>query len=134
MEQNQLDEIRERCDAATPASWRVGDGNEKDLWNGENVVIIDGRVICQRSICNSIYEKQTYADIKFIAHAREDIPALLDEVERLKSEYDAVISDFENCGSGMCNTEFCNYCKYQKDRRFCIKYGFTWRRLKETGM
>jgi hypothetical protein len=88
MNEQELDAIKARCDKATPGPWVVGDGSPERLYLGADAVMCDVRgVVCQRSVYNgkSEYDKQTYADMEFIAAARQDIPALLDEVERLSS-------------------------------------------------
>ena len=72
MTQEQIDAIKARVEAATPGPYTVGyecDGN------GAHEILAGGHVIAKVD-----YDKN--AD--FIAHAREDIPALLDEVRRLR--------------------------------------------------
>jgi hypothetical protein len=88
MNEQELDVIKARCDAATQGPWMVGDGSPERLYLGADAVMCDVRgVVCGRAIYgNSAYDKQTYADIEFIATARQDVPALLTEVERLSSE------------------------------------------------
>ncbi|MGY1579204.1 hypothetical protein [Streptomyces sp. MN13] len=77
-----LAEITARVEAATPGPWRTdgweiyqgGEGEAPDLmkWIGETCRVDD-------------YDGSRN-DADFIAHAREDVPALLAEVQRLKAE------------------------------------------------
>ena len=76
----ELNEIRQRCEATTPGPWRsliegrdhssgssfimTGDGESR----GEDIELNGG----------------TAADQDFIANARQDIPRLLAEIDRLK--------------------------------------------------
>jgi hypothetical protein len=64
--QDELDAIRKRADAATPGPWTTPEKNPTDEY----------------------YASCFPADEDFIGHAREDIPALLDEIERLRVEID----------------------------------------------
>lgn len=73
-----LQAIRERCEAATPGPW-FGCGDHIDDCSGKPFAQAVGRfadrshdTFCQNN--------------EFIAHARQDIPALLAEVERLQTE------------------------------------------------
>lgn len=75
MTNEEINEIRERCNAATPGPW---------AWIRENDIDLSVKI--------SIYEKPTFADIKLLYHAREDIPVLLTEIERLQCELDMVNS------------------------------------------
>jgi hypothetical protein len=74
---NKLDlaAIRARCDAATPGSWEYEEEDgEWEINNGTTGEIIP----IKRN------------DAIFIAHARQDIPALLDEIDRLTRERNAL--------------------------------------------
>lgn len=66
-------EIRKRAEAATPGPWSANGGDVRAA------VYADGRT------ARIIYGGMPY-DAEFIAHAREDVPALLAEVERLRGE------------------------------------------------
>lgn len=70
---DRLSEIRARCDAATPGPWQ----HESDY--GAYIRDANGANVCL------LYHSE---DAAFIAHAREDIPYLLTEVERLSGDYD----------------------------------------------
>ncbi len=74
-----LSEVRSRCDAATPGPW-VDFLEDRDSLSGESFI---GRG-ANRSEEDLYLSGGTDADIEFIAHARQDTPLLLDEIERLK--------------------------------------------------
>lgn len=75
MTDEQLAAIRARCEAATPGPW---DAHANIGYCG---IMADGdkRPLLRADTC-------TFADGAFIAHAREDVPALLDEVARLRAK------------------------------------------------
>ena len=71
-----MDAIRQRCDRATPGPWKsYVEGRDHDsgssfiMTGGEDIELIGASV----------------ADQDFIAHARQDIPQLLEEIQRLKA-------------------------------------------------
>jgi hypothetical protein len=76
-----LSAIRARCDAVTPGLWKKEKADEVS----EVIRIVSD--VCKRTdyIVCTINSVSAYAwgNINFIANARQDIPALLDEVERL---------------------------------------------------
>lgn len=101
--------IRERASKATPVpwsyimvdkqgGWALGTaalyktGTEEPIWlkgdidgvefDGQGNVV--GEVITDEMICEN-YNSFNYADPRFIAHARSDVEALCDEVERLRA-------------------------------------------------
>lgn len=88
MTREQLDAIRARVEAATRGPWEAGTAFCCPVagW-------VDGP---KRTVC-PVYEgtKRTHTldanDAEFIAAAREDVPALLAEVERLTAERDELI-------------------------------------------
>lgn len=75
MTPERLDEIKARCDAATPGKWK-DDGYEAVVIVKENY----NHLIC--SDCKR-------GNRVFISHARQDVPELVAEVERLTAERDA---------------------------------------------
>lgn len=77
MTEQEIREIEEREKAATPGPWRA-------VWTGNTVK--SHRVYAEwtGNIACGISPKTGNAD--FIAHAREDVPRLLDEVKRLQAE------------------------------------------------
>jgi hypothetical protein len=95
------DAIRARVERATPAPWhRVGksihaevplsdDGPSTTKWNTT--------VVCSVGAWGG--GRPTEEDAEFIAHAREDVPALLAEIDRLRAEVerlDDALTDAEN--------------------------------------
>ncbi len=87
---NWLADIKARCEAATEGPW-AWDGGEGDVRVGiacdEHDAPISGYIVDGE---NAAYaeevcwiENDSSANAEFIAHAREDIPTLLAEVERL---------------------------------------------------
>ncbi|MGN7387780.1 hypothetical protein [Sporosarcina sp. SAFN-015] len=73
-----LEAIRKRAEAATVGPWK---------YNDQHGYLAP--VTPQREICAITNEITRYYDAEFIAHAREDIPALLAEVERLRDEIES---------------------------------------------
>jgi hypothetical protein len=87
-----LQEIKEREAKATPGFWvNMGEHNPDSIYFGE-------------IRCGGTQEQEAFTliavmpelddrtdDFNFIAHAREDIPALVAEVERLHTEIDQVL-------------------------------------------
>ncbi len=71
-----MEAIRQRCDRATPGPWKsYVEGRDHDsgssfiMTSREDIELLGASV----------------ADQDFIAHARQDIPQLLAEIERLKA-------------------------------------------------
>lgn len=99
MTQQRLDEIRARCDKATRGPWiydkRVGC---VAVYHGEKACCIDETEGRRLFYADGFLEKEAdgytrwktnpadCTNAAFIAHARQDIPALLAEVERLRAE------------------------------------------------
>lgn len=82
-----LDAIRARADKATPGPWKVRDPFRRGT--GRNWYI--GVTSAEFSLNAEMWagkgravDPQRVADGEFIAHAREDIPELLAEIERLR--------------------------------------------------
>lgn len=78
-----VEEIKVRVEAATPSPWNLFG----------SVLYSEKKEICKMS--------STRTDAQFIAHAREDIPALISEVDRLtaenitlRAERDALLKSF----------------------------------------
>lgn len=82
MRKPNLNAIRRRVAAASPGPWRVGSQDPKhgDVLHAHELVISH-----QHGIVELEPHRNGAADTAFIAHARQDIPALLAEVERLRS-------------------------------------------------
>ena len=78
MTREQLDAIQARLDDATSGPWGCyGDGAHEVFDAGEYSDGDQGEVVA------AVIDKPS--DAVFIAHAREDVPALLAEVERLRA-------------------------------------------------
>lgn len=76
----ELEEIKSRCEAATPGPWRSFIEG-RDHTSGSNFIMTgEGH----RRGEDIELTGATAADQDFIAHARQDIPKLLDEIARLK--------------------------------------------------
>jgi hypothetical protein len=82
--QEQLATIRQRAENATPGPWETGDGYEQSsrgnyVWSVENGVI----VCAEQDGTDCVLDTN---DATFIAHARTDIPALLEHIAELEAE------------------------------------------------
>jgi hypothetical protein len=92
---NRIEEIEQRCNNATPGPWaNEGNGEMIVSYNpykhgGMRIVDIRGwGHLTGCSACNfsdDKAEKIQIANAEFIAHSREDIPFLLNEIKRLQS-------------------------------------------------
>ena len=81
LSQKYLHEVRRRCEEATKGPW-ISFLEGRDKLSGESFI---GRG--QNRVEDDLYLiGATDADIEFIAQARQDIPKLLDEIERLQKE------------------------------------------------
>lgn len=88
MTQGRLDAIQERVDATTDGPWeQCGRGIDGGPSSLTEVVTLDVECMgyCYGGTGLGV---QNEADAEFIAHAREDVPALLAEVERLRAALD----------------------------------------------
>ena len=84
-----LAEIRARVQGATPGPWEAVAGAFGDPANGPDHmrVLREGwteAYDAEHTVARLEYDARGGSDAEFIAHAREDVPALLAEVERLK--------------------------------------------------
>ena len=87
MTREQLDAIRARVEAATPGPWEPS--SDTLTWihvEAHGLTVAECRTYLNRQHT----DKQNDANAAFIASAREDVPALLAEVERLTAERDAI--------------------------------------------
>ena len=80
--ENDIQEIRSRCEAATPGPWRSYIEG-RDHTSGSDFIMTS--IVDDRGESIEL-TGATIADHDFIAHARQDIPKLLEEIERLKAE------------------------------------------------
>lgn len=79
MNQEQLNAIKERVAKATPGPWLVEESRYEGRFNAASV---DGNYDLPACLMH-------IEDAKFVTNAREDVPVLVAEVERLKIELDA---------------------------------------------
>jgi hypothetical protein len=71
----EIAEMKRRCELATPGPW-ISFVENREKFSGSDFIRTGG---------DDIYlTGSTVADQDFIAHARQDIPKLIAEVERLK--------------------------------------------------
>lgn len=72
-------QIQKRCDAATPGPWKSY-VEDRDHTSGSSFIMVgEGKTRGEDIELTGA----TVADQDFIAHARQDIPMLLKEIERL---------------------------------------------------
>jgi hypothetical protein len=76
-----LEEVRKRCEAATPGPW-VSFVEGRDHTSGDSFIRRGTKEGWQEDL---YLTGGTVADQDFIAHARQDIPLLLDEIRLLRS-------------------------------------------------
>lgn len=77
-----LQAIKERCEKATKGPWMVPSNFPDEVW-GFSAHPMGEDVIAAPDIHVAAVKE---SDGPFIAHSREDIPALVEEVERLQQE------------------------------------------------
>lgn len=90
MNQKQIEEIRAKERAATPGPW----------WHTPPVATIEQRIIDYDGtgmVRTKIGTIDCPEDAQFVAHARQDVPALLDEIDRLRGLLDSAVQDI--CGA-----------------------------------
>jgi hypothetical protein len=92
MTAERLAEIKRRCEAATQGSWTKKDNN---AYQASCLIFAsDGNQIAQvANWQNAGFNIDADKNAEFIAHARQDIPDLLDEIERLTRERNAAVKD-----------------------------------------
>lgn len=87
----QLAAIRERCDKATEGPWKA-EVEIDGIYAGRPTVVVSSKrsSMLTRRVVNVSQTRKCVENeennIEFIAHAREDIPLLLAEIEHLKWE------------------------------------------------
>lgn len=87
-----LEVVRGRADVATPGPWRTQDAHAGEHCYEYPVLAGNGwDSIAHGFSQESDADAQVVADMEFIAAARSDIPALVAEVERLRSENERLI-------------------------------------------
>lgn len=84
MENKELAEIRKRVDMATEGPWEVYKYTKTDVITEEKLIAIGG------------VGKDDENNARFIANARQDIPKLLAEFDRMRSEIEVMRNTFRN--------------------------------------
>ncbi|PPC90066.1 MAG: hypothetical protein CTY34_09140 [Methylobacter sp.] len=82
---DELESIVSRCNAATPGPW-ISYVEGRDHTSGSSFIMTGEKETRGNDIELS---GASIADQDFIAHARQDIPKLLEEIQRLKSKHKA---------------------------------------------
>ena len=81
---DRYDEIRKRAWAAAPGPWVWHWREDDDVWPGSIIGGVDTGRAYAVAMCPR-YGKESFAqDAEFIAHAREDVPWLIAEVDALR--------------------------------------------------
>lgn len=97
-----LAEIRERAERATPGAWNLKkDGRYED--HDE----------CRIELPDDDIELCRYENGEFIAHAREDVPALIAEIARLTTENASLRAELEAAKNDLAHE--CYTCKHFRD-------------------
>ena len=96
MNEKEFQEIKERCEKATPGPWKVLN-IPYNGYDDPEIVTKDGTYICQTTYdMQSQSEKHNVdEDTEFIAHAREDILKLLREIEILRKAATCALDHIE---------------------------------------
>lgn len=85
-----LEAIKARCEAASPPPWQAGRdhaGPREHIRNGAGVLFGISEWWTIRTGRHKV--RQYQADVAFVTHARQDVPALVVEVERLRGIIEA---------------------------------------------
>ena len=93
MTSDELQAIKARCDAATPGPWNAVPRATEGYVDGFLGAEIEGPPDAQRG------QFARMEDAEFIAHAREDIPALVAEIEQLRAEIERVEEDLADANA-----------------------------------
>ncbi len=97
-----LQEIRDRAEAATPGPWRVVVHGEQDclarreITAGKHIMI--ARVDCVPGVAADFDR-----DYAFIAHARTDVPRLIDAVAEITDALEAAITEVQRRCPRLCD-------------------------------
>ena len=97
---SRLDEIKARADVATPGPWSAKEGFTSDPM----IEVYGQTVLIAPDLDGDPIQPEVWADAEFIAAAREDVPWLVSEVERLerwKAEALEVMSGLQELGKAL---------------------------------
>jgi len=75
LDEGEMAEIRSRCEQATPGPW-TSYIEGRDMTSGSSFIMTEGEDLYLTGA--------TTADQDFIAHARQDVPRLIAEIDRLR--------------------------------------------------
>ena len=89
-----LEPIKALCYAATPG-WRAGTATKRDLYEGGAVILCRYELIRDRVLFTANTHFPHTADVEFAVAAREDVPALVAEVERLRDALGYALRQWE---------------------------------------
>lgn len=83
----ELEDMKQRCEKATPAPWIQQDDYPRAIWikNPESIRTPHGWEDGFYIVPPDDFDKVKIENTEFIAHAREDLPRCLAEIERLQS-------------------------------------------------
>lgn len=82
MDEKRIQEIKERLQATTPGAWKRWEPDEDYLGDeSPSVETDDGEFICQTATEYGKVRTTAEADAVFIAHAKEDVTWLLEQLE-----------------------------------------------------
>lgn len=87
IDKKRIAEIMDRCEKSTQGPWSV---NNAEIGSGKRICLFENQI--QGADNKPVGATDSNAD--FIAHAREDIPYLIDAIAKLQAEYDK-LNDFE---------------------------------------
>jgi hypothetical protein len=96
----QLAEIRERAEAATAGPWYCGTEYEQSKRGNYVASKATGGIVAAEQDGTDC-ELETH-DAEFIAHAREDVPDLLAEIERLRDALEDIADTGESYHEHYC--------------------------------
>jgi hypothetical protein len=88
-----LAEIEKRCNAATAGPWRTAMSYKKEHYGPLVAAVAPGHHIQAENCSGGTYPN---TDMDFIAHARTDIPDLLNEIKRLREEEEVEHGRWQN--------------------------------------
>ncbi|QDX94342.1 hypothetical protein EEL30_19880 [Brevibacillus laterosporus] len=103
MTEEEMQEIRERAKKATKGSWKWQEYYDCSLSNSEGNVIVT--VVGDDMSYVKVLRNE---DAEFIAHAREDIPKLLETIEKLEAYRDRYEAYYDGYKQGQYDIQMDN--------------------------
>ena len=92
-----LDEIRARCDAATDGPWKWGGPAHGNDGNLPHLRDLHGNDLCDFGSAGAYIDYGTppsAEDAAFIAHSREDVPWLLEQLDDAREGEAAITAEY----------------------------------------